>query len=61
MKNDNKKIQTSFVMDKELWLKFKSKTLSEGYSVKDKLHTLIVNYIKETKNASSWFSISKWR
>ena len=61
MKNDNKKIQTSFVMDKELWLKFKSKTLSEGYSVKDKLHTLILNYINETKNASSWFSISKWR
>ena len=48
-------------MDKELWLKFKSRTLAEGYSVKDKLHTLISNYIKETKNASSWFSISKWK
>lgn len=61
MKNDNKKIQTSFVMDKKLWLKFKSKTLAEGYSVKDKLHTLISDYIKkETKNASSWFRISKW-
>jgi len=61
MKNNKKKIQTSFVMDKELWLKFKSRTLAEGYSVKDKLHTLISNYIKETKNASSWFSISKWK
>ena len=62
MKNNKKNIQTSFVMEKKLWLKFKSKTLAEGVSVKDKLHNLISDYIKEKKsNASNWFSISKWR
>jgi len=61
MKNKNKTIQTSFVIDKELWLKFKSKTLRDEYSVKDKLHSLISDYIKkESKNASNWFRIPRW-
>ena len=34
MKN---RYQTSFVIDKKLWIKFKSKTLEEGVSIKDKL------------------------
>mgnify|MGYP003640087166 FL=1 len=61
MKNKNKTIQTSFVIDKELWLKFKSKTLREGYSVKDKISLLILDYVKrESKNASNWFRIPRW-
>ena len=32
MKN---RYQTSFIVDKELWIKFKSKTLKEGLSVSD--------------------------
>ena len=60
-KGGYQEISTPQIMDKKLWLKFKSKTLAEGYSVKDKLHTLISDYIKkETKNASNWFRIPKW-
>ena len=59
MKN---RYQTSFVIDKELWIKFKSKSLSEGKSIKEKLNSLILDYVnnKETKNASNWFRIPKW-
>ena len=55
--------QTSFVVDKQLWIKFKSKTLKEGVSIKDKLHSLMTDYVnnKETKNARNWFSLPKWR
>ena len=58
----NNRYQTSFVIDKELWIKFKSKTLSEGKSIKEKLNSLILDYVnnKETKNASNWFRIPKW-
>lgn len=60
MKN---RYQTSFVVDKQLWIKFKSKTLKEGVSIKDKLHSLMTDYVnnKETKNARNWFSLPKWR
>ena len=37
--------QTSFVVDKKLWIKFKSKTLKEGVSIKDKLHSLMTDYV----------------
>lgn len=60
MKN---RYQTSFVIDKKLWIKFKSKTLEEGVSIKDKLDFLITRYVKEKKesnNGSRWFHISKW-
>ncbi len=58
----NNRYQTSFVIDKELWIKFKSKTLNEGKSIKEKLNSLILDYVnnKETKNASNWFRIPKW-
>jgi hypothetical protein len=54
--------QTSFVVDKELWIKFKSKALKDGVSIKDKLHNLISLYVdgKEYKNASNWFRIPRW-
>ena len=60
MKN---RYQTSFVLDKELWIKFKSKALKEGVSIKDKLNNLIQDYVnnKETNNARSWFRLPKWR
>jgi len=59
MKN---RYQTSFIVDKELWIKFKSKTLKEGLSIKDKLHSLINDYVnsKEHKNASNWFRLPRW-
>lgn len=59
MKN---RYQTSFVLDKELWIKFKTKTLKDGVSIKDKLHSLIIGYVntKETKSARRWFHIPKW-
>ena len=59
MKN---RYQTSFVVDKKLWIKFKSRTLNEGVSIKEKLHSLMLDYVnsKETKNASNWFRIPKW-
>ena len=58
MKN---RYQTSFVIDKELWIKFKSKTLREGSSIKDVLHKLIANYVKGEKlNGSSWFRLPRW-
>ena len=54
--------QTSFVIDKELWIKFKSKTLKDRVSIKDKLHNLISLYVdgKEYDNASSWFRLPRW-
>jgi hypothetical protein len=60
MKN---KFQTSFVLDRELWIKFKTKTAREGVSMKETLNRLILNYVnnKESKNASSWFHLPKWR
>ena len=61
MKN---RYQTSFMIDKELWIKFKSKSSSEGKSIKDKLNSLITDYVnnnKETKNASSWFLLPRWK
>ena len=59
MKN---RYQTSFVVDKELWIKFKSKTLKDGVSIKDKLHNLISLYVdgKEYDSASSWFRLPRW-
>jgi hypothetical protein len=59
MKN---RYQTSFMIDRKLWIKFKSKSLSEGKTIKDNLNSLILDYVnkKETKNASSWFHIPKW-
>ena len=62
MNKDITKIQTSFIMDKKLWLKFKAKSLSEGSSIKEKLNVLILDYVnnKEKKNASSWFRLSRW-
>ena len=59
MKN---RYQTSFVVDKKLWIKFKSKTLKDGVSIKDKLNSLMLDYVnsKETKSARRWFHISKW-
>ena len=59
MKN---RYQTSFIVDKKLWIKFKSKTLKEGVSIKDKLNSLMLDYVnsKETKSGSRWFHISKW-
>jgi len=60
MKN---RYQTSFVIDKKLWIKFKSKTLEEGVSIKDKLDFLITQYVKEqeeSKNGSSWFHLPRW-
>jgi hypothetical protein len=54
--------QTSFVIDKELWIKFKSKTLREGSSIKKVLHELISDYVKGEKiNGRSWFHLPKWR
>lgn len=60
MKN---RYQTSFVVDKKLWIKFKSKTLKEGVSIKDKLHSLMLDYVnnKETTNARNWFSLPRWK
>jgi len=61
MKN---RYQTSFMIDKELWIKFKSKSSSEGKSIKDKLNSLILDYVndnKETDNASSWFLLPRWK
>ena len=55
------RFQTSFIIDKELWIKFKSKTVRDEVSIKDALHTMIDNYIKEGNNASSWFRLPKWR
>ena len=54
--------QTSFVIDKELWIKFKSKTLKDRVSIKDKLHNLISLYVdgKEYDNATSWFRLPRW-
>ena len=54
--------QTSFVIDKELWIKFKSKTLKDRVSIKDKLHNLISLYVdgKEYDNANSWFRLPRW-
>jgi hypothetical protein len=63
MINTKNRYQTSFVVDKKLWIKFKSKTLKEGVSIKDKLHSLMTDYVndKETNNARSWFHLPKWR
>ncbi len=63
MINTKNRYQTSFVVDKELWIKFKSKTTKEGVSIKDKLHSLMTDYVnnKETNNARSWFRLPKWR
>ena len=58
MKN---RYQTSFVIDKELWIKFKSKAIKEGLSMKDVLHKLIEEYVKGNADASSWFRLPKWR
>ena len=44
MKN---RYQTSFVVDKKLWIKFKSATLKEGVSIKDKLHSLMLDYVND--------------
>jgi len=57
-----KRYQTSFVIDKKLWIKFKSKTIKNGESIKDVLHVLIDEYVrKEQSNGSSWFSLSRWK
>jgi len=61
MKN---RYQTSFMIDKELWIKFKSKSSSEGESIKDKLNSLILDYVndkKETRYARSWFLLPRWK
>ncbi len=58
MKN---RYQTSFVIDKKLWIKFKSKAIREGLSMKDVLHKLIEDYVKGNVNASSWFRLPKWK
>jgi len=62
MNKDITKIQTSFIMDKKLWLKFKAKSLSEGLSIKEKLNVLISEYVKnkEKKNGSSWLRLPRW-
>jgi len=54
------RFQTSFIIDKKLWIKFKSKTVEEGVSMKDALHTIIDKYVKEKKSASSWFHLPRW-
>ena len=63
MINTKDRYQTSFVVDKKLWIKFKSKTLKEGVSIKDKLHSLMTDYVnnKETTNARNWFSLPRWK
>lgn len=59
MKN---RYQTSFVIDKELWIKLKSKTMQNGVTIKDTLHELIDNYVKKEQNSGShWFSLSRWK
>jgi hypothetical protein len=60
MKN---RYQTSFVVDKKLWIKFKSATLKEGVSIKDKLHSLMLDYVndKERLDARNWFRLPKWK
>ena len=60
MKN---RFQTSFVLDRELWIKFKTKTAREGVSMKETLNKLILNYVnnRESNNVSSWFHLPKWR
>jgi hypothetical protein len=54
------RFQTSFIIDKKLWIKFKSKTVEEGVFMKDALHTIIDKYVKEKKSASSWFHLPRW-
>ena len=62
MNKDITKIQTSFIKDKKLRLKFKAKSLSEGLSIKEKLNVLISEYVKnkEKKNGSSWLRLPRW-
>ncbi len=59
----NKRFQTSFIIDKKLWIKFKYKTIKEGIPMRYKLEELITDYInkKETGNGSSWIRLPKWR
>ena len=59
--NIKNRYQTSFVIDKKLWIKFKSKTIKEGLSIKEVLNELIKEYVKGNTNASSWFRLPKWR
>lgn len=59
--NMKNRYQTSFVIDKELWIKFKSKAIKEGLSMKDVLHKLIEEYVKGNADAGSWFRLPKWR
>jgi len=59
--NMKNRYQTSFVIDKELWIKFKSRAIKEGLSMKDVLHKLIEEYVEGNTNAGSWFRLPKWK